>query len=41
MGIWKIMGRANIRVKEIEIGKESQLKAPKKYFQRNHRRKFS
>lgn len=39
MGIWKIMGRANI--KEIEIGKESQLKAPKKYFQRNHRRKFS
>ena len=35
MGIWKIVGRPNIRIKEIQIGEERQLRAPENIIEEN------
>lgn len=39
--IWGTIKRPNLRIIGIEKGEESQFKEPQKYFQQNHRRKFS
>jgi len=38
--IWDTMKKANIRIIEIEEGKETQFKSPENIFKKNHRWKF-